>query len=225
MILRSGFDRHNGPKMGFISDVQHCIQRLVLGTETKPSQWKLKYSQPTNEPVQLENVQFRNQVGRGFMKKIDTLIEYAITDEALRIKLVHAISLYMQGMCILTLHRLLEEEEKELFQDYMDDFFEEWIAIYGIDGMSNYMHMLGSGHMLYFLQKYNCLYLYSQQGWEALNNRIQAYIHQNSGRGGRNTGVNGGQSYIFPLVRFVLRDLLWKTGEADRFFAEIENVI
>ena len=127
-------------------------------------------------------------------------------------------------MCILTLHRLLEEE-KELFQEYMDDFFEEWIAIYGIDGMSNYMHMLGSGHMLYFLQKYNCLYLYSQQGWEALNNRIQAYIHQNSGRGGRNTGVNGGQSYIFPLVRFVLRDLLRKIGEADRFFAEIENVI
>jgi hypothetical protein len=126
-------------------------------------------------------------------------------------------------MSLITLHRNLEDEEKEHFQDLMDDFFQAWIELFGVDGISNYIHMLGSGHMLYFIKKYNCLYLYSQQGWEALNNRIQAYIHQNSGRGGKNTGVNGTQSYIFPLVRFVLRDLLWKTGEADLFFSEIEK--
>jgi len=47
-ILRAGFNAHNGPKIGFISNVQHCIQCQVLGTETKPSQWKLKYSQPAD---------------------------------------------------------------------------------------------------------------------------------------------------------------------------------
>jgi len=222
-ILQFGFDCHNGPKLGFISAVQGCIQWQVLGTATKPSQWKLKYSQPANESVQLDNVQFRNETGRKFIKKIDCLIECAVTDEELSRKLIHMISQYTQGMCILTLHHSLEEEEMDLFQDCMDDFFHAWIEMFGVEGMSNYIHMLGSGHMFYFIKKYCCLYMYSQQGWEALNNRIQSYIHQSSGRGGHNTGVNGGKSYIFPLVCYILRDLMWKTGEADRFFSEIEK--
>jgi hypothetical protein len=184
----------------------------------RPSQWKLKYSQPTNEQIQLDNVQFCNQVGRSFLKKIDVLIEAAISEKPLRIQLVRAISFYTEGMSLITLHRNIKDEEKEHFQDLFDDFFQAWIELFSVDGISNYIHMLGSGHMLYFIKKYNCLYLYSQQGWEALNNRIQGYIHQNSGRGGKNTGVNGTQSYFFPLVHFVLRDLLWKTREADHFF-------
>jgi len=186
-------------------------------------QWKLKYSQPANESAQLNNVQFRNEIGRAFLRGIDTLIECAIQDEELRRKPAQAVSMYTQGMCIITVHHSLEDEEKELFQDYMDDFFQEWIGIFGVEGVSNYIHLLGSGQMLYFIKNYGCLYLYSQQGWEALNNRIQTYIQQSSGRGGHNTGANGGQSYIFPLVCFVLRDLMWKTGEADHFFARIEN--
>jgi len=224
-ILRCGFDKHIGPKLGFISEVQQCIQRQVLGTETRPSQWKLKYSQPVNDTIQLDNVQFRNETGRVFLRGIDSLIECAIKDEQFRRKLVYAVSQYTQGMCLLTLHRSLDEEEKELFQCHMDDFFVAWAELFGREGQSNYIHMIGSGHTLFFLKQYNCLYLYSQQGWEALNNRIQTYIHQSSGRGGHNTGVDGSQSYIFPVVRFVLRDLMWKTGEADRFFAEMERNI
>jgi len=55
--------------MGFISGLQHYILRQILGTATKPSQWKLKYSQPTNEPLQVHNIQFCNQVELGFQKK------------------------------------------------------------------------------------------------------------------------------------------------------------
>ena len=105
-------------------------------------------------------------------------------------------------MEILLQHRALSVEEKESFQDHIDDFFEIWLEIFGYEGMSNYIHLLSSRHILYFLEKYHCLYLYSQQGWEALNNTIQAYIHQNSQRGGYGSGQNKGEkSYIYPLVR------------------------
>jgi len=84
-------------------------------------------------------------------------------------------------MELLTVHRELDEEEIEQFQDYVDDFYEIWIEVFGDEeGITNYIHMLGSGHILYFMKKYGCLYLYSQQGWESLNNTIQAFIHQNS---------------------------------------------
>jgi len=75
-------------------------------------------------------------------------------------------------MKLLTAHRHLNDKEKNQFQDLIDDFFEQWIDLFGEEGIKNYIHVLGSGHMLYFLEKYNCLYIYSQQGWEDLNNRM-----------------------------------------------------
>jgi hypothetical protein len=83
--------------------------------------------------------------------------------------------------------------------------------------------MLGSGHIHNFLRKYGCLYLYSQQGWEALNNTIQTFIHQSSQRGGFGSGDGTRKSYIFPLVRMIIRDLLWKTYKADTFFTKVEQ--
>jgi hypothetical protein len=49
--------------------------------------------------------------------------------------------------------------------------------------MTNYIHLLGSGHMKYFLENFGCLYLYSQQGWEALMGKVQAILHLNTQRG------------------------------------------
>jgi len=77
---------------------------------------------------------------------------------------------------------------------------------------------------LYFMKKYGCLYLYSQQGWESLNNTIQTFIHQSSQRGGFGSGEGKRKSYIYPLVRMIKRDLLWKTYEADKFFIHLEEL-
>jgi hypothetical protein len=83
--------------------------------------------------------------------------------------------------------------------------------------------MLGSGQVMYFMKKYGCLYLYSQQGWESLNNTIQTFIHQNSQRGGFGSGEHKQKSYNFPLVRMVVRNLLWKTYESDKFYIGLEE--
>ena len=42
----------------------------------------------------------------------------------------------------------------------------------GVELITNYMHLLGAGHVEYFLTKYRNLYRYNQQGWESLNNKI-----------------------------------------------------
>jgi hypothetical protein len=66
--------------------------------------------------------------------------------------------------------------------------------------------------------------LYSQQGWEALNGEIQTFIHQNSQCGGHNSGTKKGEkSYIYAVVRMIIRDLLWKTYEADKFYLALEK--
>jgi len=52
--------------------------------------------------------------------------------------------------------------------------------------------------MKYFLQEFGCLYLYSQQGWEALTGKVQAVMHLNTQRGGKGSG-EAHQSHSFTL--------------------------
>jgi hypothetical protein len=228
-ILRYGFNSFMGSctsqatAQSWILSMQDVIQTEVLGTTESPSRWKIRWSK-TNDGIQIDNIQVRNQVARKLLQKVDRIIERAVLDDSVRSTLIVSLQHYIQAMELLLLHRVLDDNEKDLFQDHIDDFFELWIQIFGVHGMSNYIHLLGSGHALYFLKKYDCLYVYSQQGWEALNNTIQAYIHQNSQRGGKGSGQKKGEkSYIFPLVRYILRDLLWKTGDGDRFFQNLEQ--
>jgi hypothetical protein len=39
----------------------------------------------------------------------------------------------------------------------------------GKEGITNYIHMLGRGHISYFKKQHRNLYKFSQQGWEGLN--------------------------------------------------------
>jgi len=159
------------------------------------------------------------------IESIDIIVEDAIPwcDHAFGAKLISAVGSYREAMKLLTAHRHLNDKEKNQFQDLIDDFFEQWIDLFGEEGITNYIHVLGSGHMMYFLEKYNCLYIYSQQGWEDLNNRCQAFLLHDTSRGGYGSGQGKGKSYTFPIARFVLRDLLWKTGDADLFFKNLED--
>ncbi len=61
--------------------------------------------------------------------------------------------------------------------------------------------------------------MYSQQGCEDLNTWCQAFLMQNSSNGGYGSGEGKGEPYTFPIVWYILQDLLWKTGYAKHFFA------
>ena len=74
--------------------------------------------------------------------------------------------------------------------------------------------MLGSGHVSYYMKKYRNLYCYNQQGWEGLNSKITDYFFQHSGKG----GGKGNQLYIEAVGRMLLRDLMWRSGLAEKFF-------
>jgi hypothetical protein len=225
MILRKGMELFQGPKDRYIQAMEHAFQTKILGSDSSPSHWKLKYSKEAGRDYKIEPVQVKNRIARRILDNVDVLLEAAFSDqnEDFRSKVLETISWYREAMKLLLLHRELTEDEGERFQDLIDDFYSSWIDLFGEEGITNYIHMLGSGHMLYFIKKYSCMYLYSQQGWESLNNKIQTFIHQNTQRGGFGSGEGSGKSCIFPLVRYVLRDLLWKTYEADQFFLDLES--
>jgi hypothetical protein len=225
IILRKALDDFCGRKEQFAEQMNTTFQTKVLGSEDSPSQWKIPFVKDPEGNRKIDHIQVRNNVARCIMGEMDTIIEDAWPSQNTELQrdLIRAVSKYRAAMQILTRHSEHSDDDIEEFQTLIDDFFAQWVDIFGHEGITNYIHMLGSGHIMYFMKKYGCLYLYSQQGWEALNNTIQAFIYQNSQRGGFGSGEGKKKSYIFPLVRMVIRDLLWKTYEADAFFIHLEE--
>jgi len=39
------------------------------------------------------------------------------------------------------------------FQNYVDLWFQDWIALWGVEGCTNYTHLLSSGHMAEYMYK------------------------------------------------------------------------
>ena len=43
-------------------------------------------------------------------------------------------------------------------QRKFDIFYDLWFELYGKDGLKNYVHLLGSSHVMYYLKKHRNLY-------------------------------------------------------------------
>ena len=70
----------------------------------------------------------------------------------------------------------LTEEEIKKFQYHVDIFFQDYMLLIGRPGITNYLHMLGAGHVADYLKICGNLYIYSQQGWEAFNSFMKVFI-------------------------------------------------
>ena len=113
---------------------------------------------------------------RKIVEKFETLVDYCILDEERKQKRKAVVDFHRQAMNLVTKQVDLNDEEIKEYQQLADKFFKEWVSLYGRDGMTNYIHMVGSGHIADFLIRWRCLYRHSQQGWEALNNLIKTFL-------------------------------------------------
>jgi hypothetical protein len=65
------------------------------------------------------------------------------------------------------------DKDIDAFGTQCDDCFELWVDLTGLEGMPNYIHMIGNWHMTYYLQEWRNFYRYSQQGREALSSLLK----------------------------------------------------
>ena len=69
-------------------------------------------------------------------------------------------------------------------QRKIDIFYDLWFKLCGKDGVTKYIHLLGAGHVMYYLKKYMNIYRFSNQALERLNNRLKVFYLQKYQRGG-----------------------------------------
>jgi len=61
------------------------------------------------------------------------------------------------------------DEQINQFQSDVNIFFRMWVELCHHEGVTNYIHMMASGHFSEYLIYWQNLYCHSQQGWEAFN--------------------------------------------------------
>jgi hypothetical protein len=104
------------------------------------------------------------------------------------------------------------DEEIDAFGTQCDDFLELWVDLTGLEGMTNYIHMIGSGHMTYYLREWRNLYRYSQQGWEALSSLLKNIYFRRTQRGGYKGGGQSRNSKLAPIAKWMQRHPYFLSG-------------
>ena len=106
------------------------------------------------------------------------------------------------------------------YQQKANAFFFKWLTLNGVEGMTNYTHIIVC-HMQSFLLMYGNLYKYSHQGWEHHNKRLLGIYHQHTQKGGYGAKADE-KGHIFPLFAHECCCWMWKTVYGI-FFEEEDN--
>ena len=127
--------------------------------------------------------------------------------------------------------------ELSKYVEHADNFFQLWVKLHGKNGIGNYLHMIGSGHIYVYMKRWGNLNKYSQQGWEALNALIKFFFFRRTNKGGGNSGEDGSKSKLIPIGNLIQRRFFWicnlvpkslwdyKISEMDEQFSFEEDII
>jgi hypothetical protein len=108
------------------------------------------------------------------------------------------------------------EEDILEIQGDVDDWFQDWVSLHGADGMTNYIHLLASGHVSEYLSRHRNMYKHSQQDWEAFNALLKSLYFLRTGHG---SGGGAIQIKLKPIARWLQCRVLWLCGLTEQHIA------
>ena len=212
-----------GPRCNHLIDTLRQISDTkIQGTRDRPAQTKIPFDKQTNS---LGILKYNNVQIRKFLENIHLLVEKCIVKEDEVALWKSSIEHYRTAMTILRRRHRLSSSEMWDFQRKSDFFFRDWLQLHGAEGMTNYVHMMGSGHVLEYLQHWGNLANHSQQGWEAFNSQFKTYFFNRTQRGGSVNKGRGKQSRMLPMARWLQRRLIFMSGYSEKEILERHNNI
>ena len=211
--------------------IDELLNTKVWGTSDRKGQYSLPLVDAKgegNKGKALGEITLPNYRITELVNKFDLLIDFCISDIGKRTKLKMCMRYYRKFMSVLVQKEDYTEEQLEMFQDNVDDFMEIWCTIAdGKKQMTNYLHLLGAGHVLYYMKKWKNLYRYEQEGWESLNALIKYVYFHHTKRGGYDSkDANDNiqvSSRVGALGKWIVRSLLWRSGVAIKELYEVNE--
>jgi hypothetical protein len=209
--LTEGINNNLGPKKQaeWEKVVTNVINTRLLGSMYRKANWYLK----KNANNGLGHQSMPNYYAREFMDNIELVADICFVDDKRKAEFLEMCHNYNMFIRCARKREDLTDEEIEQCQDYADKFYAQRIELFGYDGITNYIHMIGAGHFKHFLVKYRNLYRFSQQGWEAYNHLIKSFYYRRTQRGGAK-GRSGEfkVSKMEPIAKWIVRKLFWQQG-------------
>jgi len=169
----------------FIASVETLINERLFGSTECKSSWKF----PLEDDGTMGDFKFANWRARRIMLHYNDLIEICLPDneraeernswssvatlyrDCIMVCVFYLFSLYAylfkfliaNSKVLLFYYFDFSDAQIDAFQNIADDFFAAWLGLLGYDGITNYIHMLGAGHIRYFLIKWRNLNRFSNQ--------------------------------------------------------------
>ena len=189
----------------FVSEMENLINMSILGTCEDPCQWICPFDPKKKEfgPITMDNVRTRR-----IIDALNIIVDVCVIDEGRKTLWMIALNNYRISMVLLRKKEDFTNETIAAYQCHDDKFFQAWVCLWQKEGITNYMHMIGSGHLANYLYKWNNLYRFSQQGWEAMNSLIKTFFFRRTSHGG---GVRGAskKSRLIPIARWLQQQMVF----------------
>jgi hypothetical protein len=202
----------------FFSLVNNIVNYEMLGDDNAPGQWNCPTNGASkNDDTEIGIICMINDKTVKVLNGLEALIDLCIKDdpdssELRKEKWMRCIPYFREAMKKLGQKEDFTDDDIKHFQYNIDKFFQDWVDLNGLAGITNYIHMLASGHFSDYLFKWRNLYAHSQQGWEHLNNLVKTFHYRRTGRGGATNGGKGKKSKVLPIGRWLQRRLIWMLG-------------
>jgi hypothetical protein len=190
----------------FLRTVQEVLNTNTWGSEESPSQWECPYDE---KEKQIDTIALDNGRTRKAINNLEALAEVCFFDETEKARWTDCISHYRKSMELCRMKEDLTDEDIEKYQEEADLFFQKWIELNGRAGITNYIHLLGAGHIAEYMFHWRNLYQHSQQSWEAFNSLLKTFYFRRTGRGGAANQGKGPKSKLKPVARWIQRRMLW----------------
>jgi hypothetical protein len=127
---------------------------------------------------------------------------------------------YLNCLEYLTLHRDYRPGEVDELERRCKKMYTSLVTqIGGIEGVTNYFHYVGSGHVVWMCRKWGNLWRYRNEGVEAFNKIVSVRHNQHNGNGGRKRTRAGEPVQTCPefwsVGQWLGRWSIWQLGYGD----------
>jgi hypothetical protein len=188
MLFLEGYDKMptNKRKKELLTNIEKLVNTKVLGTIRRPANWRLATRTDKDSRQVIKDQMIPNSHVRKFLKAHKFIIKLClplVTDEPRRNAWDEPFLLWNDLMKVSRKRDYFEIDDIHNFQDQADKWFFKWHALHGRDGMTNYIHMIASGHLAFYLKEWGNLWKYSQQGWQSLNSLMKSVYYRQTQRG------------------------------------------
>jgi hypothetical protein len=231
LIQKNMFNAGNGLTNKQAAVVLNQIHDLI-NTEifTKGPDLRGDKQKETNFKITVENNKVQSIAMncdklRSIFAHSDRLLELIFENERLNgvahLKWKRLIDLYKSIMNTLRKLTDFTDDEIDTLQDTIDDFIDLLVEPdMGGKDSTNYFHLLGSGHITYFLYKHRNLARHANIGWESKNGDLRNYIYRRTQKGGHGGAKGYNMSMARAMLKYMQRKMIQYMDPGDNSYVK-----